>query len=166
MNSSLRFIGAVVIMAGFTCFCLAQIRFPLTISATDEVHLTSDEKALVQLTNTERAKKGLAALTVNAKLMTAARNHSHNMARLNKLSHILNGKGPAERASALGYKYSMIAENIAYNQCTPNAVMKSWMSSPGHRANILNSRYKEIGVGIAYNKKGQPYYTQVFGRSR
>jgi uncharacterized protein YkwD len=163
-NSFLRFITTAILIAEITDFCYAQTSSLFFVSAVDEIYLTSDEKALVRLTNAERSKEGLTALTINAKLMTAARNHSKNMARLNTMSHKLSGKGPAERVSAVGYNYRMVAENVAYNQRTIDAVIKSWMESPSHRANILNPNYKEIGVGIAYNKKKQPYYTQVFGR--
>ncbi len=37
-------------------------------------------------------------------------------------------------------------ENIAAGQPTPQAVVTSWMNSPGHRANILNCGLKDLGV--------------------
>ncbi len=162
MNLALRYVGAITLTVCIG-FCHTQTLSSHTASATNEIHLSSDESTIIKLTNVERMRLGAAPLKVNSKLMTAARKHSDAMARSNKLTHTLNGKGPAERVLAVGYRYSMVAENISYNQSAPKAVVKSWMASPGHKANILNKGFRETGVGIAYNKKGQPYYTQVFG---
>jgi uncharacterized protein YkwD len=96
--------------------------------------------------------------------MIIARDHSRNMVRLSTLSHKLDGIGPAERASEVGYRYSKIAENVGYNERTIKDAVRSWMKSLDHKANILNRDYRETAVGIALNKKGEPYYTEVFGR--
>jgi uncharacterized protein YkwD len=73
-----------------------------------------------------------------------------------------DGDGPGERVTASGYRWSTYGENIAKGQQTPEAVMTSWMNSPGHRANILNCAFEEIGVGI-HDGGGGPYWTQNFG---
>jgi uncharacterized protein YkwD len=70
---------------------------------------------------------------------------------------------PTDRAAYVGYKYSWLGENIAFNYPDDNSVMIAWMNSPEHRANILNPNFTQIGVGIAYDSKGEPYYTQDFG---
>ena len=49
--------------------------------------LSKDENALLELTNKERDKAGLAPLRANAKLFQAARDHSENMAKQDKLDH-------------------------------------------------------------------------------
>ncbi|MEK8172713.1 CAP domain-containing protein [Streptomyces sp. M19] len=53
-------------------------------------------------------------------------------------------------------------ENIARGQATAQAVMDSWMNSPGHRANILNCEYRTLGVGAHFAPDG-PWWTQDFG---
>jgi hypothetical protein len=123
---------------------------------------SADEKAVIDLTNKERAAKGLKPLGFNAKLAEAARKHSANMAAKNTLAHELDGKGPAERVGQAGYKFGEIGENVAFGQKDAAAALDSWMHSAGHRANILNGRFTEIGVGIARDADGRPYYTQVF----
>ena len=47
-------------------------------------------------------------------------------------------------------------------QSIAQAMVQSWMNSPGHRENILNAKYARIGVGVAYD--GTLYYlgTQDF----
>ncbi len=133
---------------------------------TDEFKLTAEEKAVIELTNAERKKadKGLGALTMNPRLMEAARAHAANMAKQDKLEHVLDEKDPGDRAKAAGYKSTFVGENVAWNQKTPAQVLETWMKSEGHRENILRPEYTEIGVAVARNKKGQPYWVQVFGK--
>lgn len=127
--------------------------------------LTAEEKQILEMTNRERAQKGLQPLQVHAVLVKVARAHSANMAKQEKLTHDLDGP-PAERVEKAGYNWGRVGENIAYGDrdYTPARIMKMWMESPAHRDNILQSDYAEIGVGIARDAKGRVYYTQVFGR--
>ena len=101
------------------------------------------ERAVINLTNQERTKRGLRPLKINTQMMSFARSWSVTQSR----TRMHHSRGP-------------YGENVAYGQSTPQAVMQAWMTSPGHRRNILNSRYTEIGVGYVYN--GRPYHTQVF----
>ncbi len=121
--------------------------------------------AVLALTNTERAKVGCKALTVNAELASAAQAHTADMAKNNYFSHdSQNGKSPFDRMKDAGYSFSAAAENIAMGQPTAADVMNAWMNSAGHKANILNCTYTEIGVGYAKDKNGAPYWTQDFGK--
>lgn len=138
----------------------------MACAQTATLELSADEQAICELTNAERAKAGLPAMAPDATLFAAARSHSANMARQNKLSHKLDGKEVDDRVEAAGYNYIFVGENVAWNQDSPAKAMKSWMNSSGHRANILSKDYTQIGVGIARNGGGEPYYTQVFGRPR
>src|SRR5262249_3619573 len=129
-----------------------------------KVELTKEEQAILQGTNDARAKEKLPPLQPNKTLTQAARNHSANMASQGKLQHELDGKTPSDRASALGYVYRNLGENIAAGSpLTPEDAVKVWMKSEGHRKNILSKDYQEIGIGVARNAKGESYYTQVFG---
>jgi hypothetical protein len=125
---------------------------------------TPAEQEVLRLTNDQRRENGLQPLNFNAKLAETARQHSANMARSNTLAHTLEGSTMTSRIKASGYPFLAIGENIAFNDPTPEAVLNSWMHSPGHRANILNKNFTELGVGIADDVNGEPYYTQDFGR--
>ncbi|GAA5041831.1 uncharacterized protein YkwD [Thermocatellispora tengchongensis] len=126
---------------------------------------TAEENEVVRLTNAERAKAGCKALVHDAKLHTAALNHSKDMAANNYFSHTSrSGKTFDQRIKEAGFApIRALGENIAYGYRTPAEVVKGWMNSSGHRANILNCSYTHIGVGMA--KRGDtPYWTQDFGR--
>ncbi len=119
---------------------------------------------VVALVNQERAKVGCPALTVNAKLTSAAVNHSKDMAAHANMSHTgSDGSDPGERITRAGYTWMTYGENVAYGYSTPEQVMTGWMNSPGHRENILNCAFKEIGVGLAGPNS---YWTQDFGAAR
>lgn len=132
------------------------------VLADEKPQLSKEEQEVVDLTNKERKEADLPPLKVNEKLVQAAREHSANMAKQDKLSHTLDDKGPAERLSAIGYIFSSWAENVAEGQKTPAEVVETWMKSEMHKANIL-SKNGEIGVGVAKSADGKKYWTQVFG---
>ncbi|AYN42807.1 sigma-70 family RNA polymerase sigma factor [Streptomyces dangxiongensis] len=118
---------------------------------------------VVALVNKERAAAGCGPVTEDAQLDKAAQGHSDDMAARGFFDHTNpDGAGPGERITAAGYRWSTYGENIAQGQQTPQAVMDSWMHSPGHRANILNCSFKNLGVGV-HNGSGGPWWTQDFG---
>ncbi|MFF9769132.1 sigma-70 family RNA polymerase sigma factor [Streptomyces sp. NPDC014636] len=118
---------------------------------------------VVALVNKERAAAGCGPVTEDTQLDNAAQGLSDDMAARGFFDHTdPDGNGPGERITAAGYRWSTYGENIARGQQTPQAVMDSWMNSPGHRANILNCSFKNIGVGV-HNGSGGPWWTQDFG---
>ena len=122
---------------------------------------------VVDLTNVERAKAGLAPLRANAQLMRAAQLQAEQMVALGRMAHVLsNGPypGPKDRLAAAGYRWSAYAENIAYGQSGPEDVTETWIKSPSHRANMLDGTYTELGTGYAVDGRGRPYFVQVFGK--
>ncbi|QJS13455.1 sigma-70 family RNA polymerase sigma factor [Streptomyces argyrophyllae] len=118
---------------------------------------------VVALVKKERAAAGCGPVTEDPQLDKAAQGHSDDMAARGFFDHTdPDGAGPGERITAAGYRWSTYGENIAKGQQTPQAVMDSWMNSPGHRANILNCAFKNIGVGV-HDGPGGPWWTQAFG---
>lgn len=134
----------------------------------EKLKLDAVEARLLELTNAERKKENLPALKTNARLFKAAREHSKNMAKQEKLAHDLDCKTPFERIKDAGYEYRAGGENVAFGStCYPLAdIMKNWMESEGHRANILSEDFTEIGLGVARAANGDLYYTQVFAKPR
>ncbi|MEI4789977.1 CAP domain-containing protein [Bacillus sp. FJAT-53060] len=126
----------------------------------EDSSLNAFEKEVVELTNKERAKQGLKALSVDTKLSKSARAKSQDMKDKNYFSHTSPTYGsPFDQMKQFGITYKTAGENIAQGQRSPQEVMTAWMNSEGHRANILNKNYTHIGVG--YVKDGN-YWTQQF----
>jgi hypothetical protein len=128
-------------------------------------------KRVVELTNAERAQRGLDPLTFNPQLAAAAQVHSANMGMRDFMAHTdpVDGTGTADRVINQGYDYRTVGENVAGGQPTPEQVVLEWMNSPSHRANILSPAVTEIGVGYheqendTGNVNFSHYWTQVFG---
>lgn len=124
---------------------------------------------VVERTNAERARAGLRPLAAESRLMEAARIHAEQMAAHQQLSHTVSGaRYPTmqSRLQAVGYRYSVAAENVAWNQPGAREVMVTWMNSSGHRANLLDAGFTEMGAAMARSARGEPYWIQVFARPR
>lgn len=108
-------------------------------------------------------------LTLNAKLSAAALGHSADMAKRNYFAHVSpSGKTHADRATAAGYKWSTVGENIAAGYPTISQAMTGWLASPGHCENIMSKSYTHLGIGVAKNANSTYgiYWTQMFGKPR
>ncbi|MGP4042302.1 SafA/ExsA family spore coat assembly protein [Gracilibacillus sp. D59] len=130
----------------------------VTIPSKDQIK--SIEHQVIQYTNQEREKYGLAPLRPDWQLSRVARYKSQDMKQNNYFSHQSPTYGsPFNMMRDFGINYRSAAENIAKGQETPYQVVQAWMNSSGHRANILNGDYTHIGVG--YVRSGN-YWTQMF----
>ncbi len=130
------------------------------VEDTVNTSISSIERAVLDLTNVERQKAGLAALKVDPKLMDSARAKSKDMSTQNYFSHTSPTYGsPFDQMKAYGISYRSAAENIARGQRSAEEVVNGWMASPGHRENILSSNFTHIGIG--YDASGH-YWTQQF----
>lgn len=135
-------------------------------STTPEVPDTNQSisqyaKQVATLVNEERAKVGLAPLTLDVTISKAATTRSKEIQT--SFSHTRpNGSSFSTVLKENGISYKGSGENIAWGQKTPKEVMKAWMNSDGHRANILNKNYTKIGVGYVQNSAGTAYWTQLF----
>jgi len=117
---------------------------------------------MVDLVNQERARSGLAPLTVDMRLVDLARKKSQDMVANNYFSHTSPTYGdPFAMMTNAGISYRAAGENLA-GASTVDQAHSALMNSSGHRQNILSSTYNRIGVGIAV---GGPYgkmFTQLF----
>jgi Ca2+-binding RTX toxin-like protein len=166
--------------------------------------LSSEEQLLLELINRTRLdplaeaarlgidlNAGLATGTIsaeakqvlapNALLETAAIDHSIWMLDTDTFSHTgVNGTTPGMRATAAGYTWTGIAENIAVRFGTTleaaedaiRAMHDSLFLSSGHRRNMMNPIYQEVGLGqesgLYTHTNGVEYQawmlTELFGR--
>lgn len=130
------------------------------------------ENAVLCLINEARASKGVAPLTLNAKLRSAARDHAMAAATLKwwpqsgqiPSPHVnpATGKSEQERIRDVGYCPSNPGAPKNEN-CftgwftgtpnpdiftTPAAAVEWWLNSEGHRNTLMDSQYTETGIGV------------------
>lgn len=141
---------------------------PPTPGTTPTVTLSNGLQGIVDGTNAERAKYGLAALSSNAALNHAADLTSAQLVKTGVFAHDIPGAtypSPGDRIKAAGYAYSAWGENIGKGQAgtTVTAMVAAWIASPEHHANMVSSGYTQIGVSIASAPDGTIYMVQEFG---
>jgi hypothetical protein len=128
---------------------------------------TVTEAIIFETANAFRAFHDLSALTWNDKLGAAARTHSEDMAARGYFSHFTpEGKSPADRMTAAGYRWLDWGENITVSYITGVEAVDNWVhSTSGHREQILTKSHTETGVGCADVSKSEweTYATQKFG---
>jgi uncharacterized protein YkwD len=106
----------------------------------------------VELINQERTRQGLPRLSLDERLLEAARHHSRDMATHNFFSQIgSDGSTPQDRMRAAGYPLGRGDEVLAANSGDPAAVLTAWMGSLPHRATLMDSEFVHIGVGYAFH---------------
>jgi uncharacterized YkwD family protein len=133
---------------------------PTKPAQTTTSTLSAYEQKVIELTNQERSKYGLAALKADTALSKVAREKSLDMSKNGYFSHTSPTYGsPFDMMKQFGISYQYAGENIAMGQRTPEEVVQAWMNSEGHRKNILNGNFNYIGVG--YVESGN-YWTQMF----
>lgn len=108
-----------------------------------------DQKRLIELTNEERQKMGLAPVSENAALDKAASLKAQNMFAENYWAHFApSGKTPWDFILGAGYRFTFAGENLAKNFSDSSEIVKAWMASPTHRENLLNPKYQDIGIAV------------------
>ncbi|MDQ0224994.1 putative YkwD family protein [Metabacillus niabensis] len=122
--------------------------------------LSQAVQQVIDLTNAERRRNGLADLKADTKLSGVAQKKSEDMQQNNYFSHTSPTYGsPFDMMRDFGVTYKTAGENIAQGQQTPQQVVQAWMNSEGHRKNILSRDFTHIGVG--YDSNGH-HWTQMF----
>ena len=128
---------------------------------------------VIDLTNAFRTRNGLLPVSIEPRLSHAAQDFADVLAAKDRLGHEIDGRAPAERAGAAGYRHCMVAENIAYlfdsvgftTEQLAARLVHGWEQSAEHRRNMLLAPLMHIGVGVAQNAESGRYYAvQLFGR--
>lgn len=117
-------------------------------------------KALMAAANKERARIGIAPLTWNSSLASAASSWSQSMATkdgktaatMDALAH--NPNRPGAENVAVSSSSGGVSEGAAHNRAH-----SGWMYSNGHCLNLMNPAYTQMGAGSAATPDGTTRYT-------
>ena len=109
--------------------------------------------------NATRRAAGVPALALCPRLNRVAEARARAMAASDTFGHLdREGRTPADRMTAGGYRWTLAGENIAANQRRVPAVMAAWLDSPTHLATMTEARFTHVGFGHARDRSG-PYRT-------
>ena len=117
---------------------------------------------VVKYTNEYRAERHIKPLKNSNYLNLAATIRALEIAYSDKFSHQRpNNKMWYTIYDDLKINYSVIGENLAKYQKTPETVCEEWKSSKTHYQNMINKNYTKVGVGVVY-LDGTYYWVQEF----
>lgn len=135
---------------------------PNALVTHGDASVSAGEQEMIDRHNTTRASQSVGGLTSNALLNQIAQNQANYMADIGQYQHEdASGGHVPERATAVGYAWVTVGENVGFN-LQAQSMFDGWMSSSGHRENILSPAFSEIGVGVATRGLYQ-YWCVVFG---
>lgn len=126
----------------------------------------SDEVALTDLANGERARRGLGTLTINLQLVRVARAHAAAMAADDERGGEC-GDGRTLRhqgnlAGAVSDHWTTLRENVMCAGGGADHLHGLLMGSASHRDNLLAPGMDAVGVGAARAADGTLWVAQVF----
>jgi uncharacterized protein YkwD len=104
----------------------------------------------------------------NAALEQAAVGHSEWMQANDTFSHTgADGSTVGTRATAAGYEWKMVGENIAAGQRDVPSVIAAWLESEGHCMNIMHPDFVDVALAMKPGTSSNTYrtwWTLDFGR--
>jgi len=125
-----------------------------------------DAERARELVNAYRKEKGLRPLKLQPALTEAARAHSQDLAKWDRISHFgSDGSNPWDRVKRTGYNAKLAAENVGTGQASFEEVMKGWRASPGHNKNLLLAEVEHMGIALVQDPKTEfkTFWTLVIG---
>ena len=147
------------------CLVLGLLMIPAhALTAESAFRLSAQERLMIQMVNSDRARYGRSALTPDIQLCALAREKSADMVNNRYFAHHSPTLGSAsDLLRARGVSFLSVGENIARYRSLEHA-QAALLSSEGHRRNLLSRTYTHLGVGVALDSKGFVYVTQLFVR--
>jgi uncharacterized protein YkwD len=127
-----------------------------------------DPERARDLINAYRKQNGLKPLKLNTALTDAAKAHSRDLAKWDRISHFgSDGSNPWDRVKRVGYNAKLAAENVGTGQTTIDEVLKGWQTSPGHNKNLLLADAEHMGIALVQDPKTEfkTFWTLVVGSS-
>lgn len=127
-----------------------------------------DPELALAIINDYRQQNGLKKLALNAKLTAAAKAHSRDLSKWDRISHYgSDGSNPWDRVKRTGYKPRLAAENVGTGQVNFEEVMRGWKDSEGHNKNLLLADAKEAGLALVNDPRTEfkSFWTLVLASS-
>lgn len=126
---------------------------------------------VVNLINEYRTANGLAKLTVNDTLSTAAMHRAAESAYADWNMTAMEGGAKRHirpnftKASTIASEYGIggnFGENFGRWQASPSEIIAQWKSSSSHNALLLSGSYTKVGIGVAQDSSHGYYWVALF----
>lgn len=158
------FLSFYLILALFLTFTVKHFNLTDVLGFATDISVNK----LYELTNSERQKNNLPALSYNNELAQAAVLKAQDMFFKNYWAHYSpSGSSPWDFILKTGYQYEYAGENLAKNFLFSQGVLDGWMNSTTHRENILRKDYTDVGFAVVngnLNNEPTTLVVQMFGK--
>ena len=149
-----RWAGRAVLLSTLLMACLPAARAD---------PLSAQELDLYQAINAARITNGVASLSLNDALVTAAQGHSVDMRDNGFLSHTgSDGSSFYDRVTAQGYDAAIAGELVAAGAPSGTAAVNLWLGDAPHSDVLLYAGWQDVGVGYANGGTYGHYWTADF----
>lgn len=137
----------------------------------NKVTYKAQAEEVIEAINAYRTANGLAALSYNDTVATAAMHRAAESAYADwNMTAKENGAKRHIRpnykvASTIADEYGItgnFGENFGRWQATPDEIVSGWQNSDSHNKLLLGSNYTQIGVGVAVDSLGDFYWVAIF----
>ncbi|MEO1719227.1 MAG: CAP domain-containing protein [Pseudomonadota bacterium] len=137
-----------------------------SLSDRDYSGTNLNRQQALEMVNAYRSSKGLKTLKLHPKLTRAAKMHSRDLAKWDRISHYgSDGSNPWDRVKRAGFKARLAAENVGTGQKDLSEVFRGWKQSPGHNKNLLLADATHMGIALVDDPKTEfkTFWTLVLG---
>ncbi len=127
-------------------------------SPAEAQNLTRDtamESGFLANLNAQRASRGVAPLTLNASMSSAAANWTAQMVNGSFLAHA------SDIVTGSPSGWSKLGENVGRGK-TVTSLTTAFMNSPGHARNVLDPDFTHVGIAVIVHPTGRVYTTHRF----
>lgn len=142
----------IVMFSGLVAIQLAynfRLNQPKLFSYATDI----DTKSLLEQTNQVRQNNGQALFASSELLTKAAQSKAQEMIAKNYWKES-NSTSAANFLKNYNYKFSSVAENLAYGFTTTDEIVSGWLSKDVQKSNIYGD-FKEVGFGVASSSNYQ-----------
>jgi uncharacterized protein YkwD len=122
-----------------------------TTAAARTASAAGEVATMAQLINQARRSAGLPALHTERLLGRAAGLKVGRIAACGQFTHTPCGAPFTAAFKAAGWNRGTMGENIAFGSASlgsPQAILQSWLQSPGHRANLMSRSFRYQGLAV------------------
>lgn len=119
---------------------------------------------MLDAVNALRSASGAPNVALSPQLNAAAATHSKDMSLQNRPWHFgSDGSSPIDRLARVGYRGSLVGENISESYETELETLAAWMEQDDTRRTILSPQAGEMGFAWFQEPNGKIWWTLVMG---
>lgn len=151
------------------CLAATEPEKPVMYEQLNRSNGTVSPGEALGMINSYRQNNGLRPVTLDSRLIQAAKIQAQAMAAADKVSHALKPSLTlSKRLSQTGYGQDKAVENISAGYWTLAEAFSGWRDSKLHNANMLNKDATQMGIATHFNPdaKYQVFWSLILAKPK